>query len=112
MNVNELTIGQLKELRALLGESTGGTAHSFEVGKAYLIRSVTMHYLGRLVAITDTDFVLEDASWLADSGRFSHCLQTGEVSEVEPFPDPAIVSRAGYIDATEWKHPLPREVSE
>ena len=59
--------------------------HSFDVGKSYLIRSVTMYYTGRLASVTDTDLVLEDAAWIADTGRFATALKTGELNEVEPF---------------------------
>jgi len=83
--------------------------HSFELGKAYFIRTVTLYYTGRLVRITDTDLVLEDAAWIADTGRFFNALKTGVLNEVEPYVNPAIVPRGGIIDATVWDHPLPRE---
>jgi hypothetical protein len=63
--------------------------------------------VGRLARITDSDLVLEDASWVADSGRFHNALRDGELNEVEPFERPVIVSRGGLIDGTEWIHPLP-----
>ena len=83
--------------------------HSFEVGKNYLIRSVTMYYTGRLARITETDLLLEDAAWIADTGRFATALKTGVLNEVEPFADPVIVPRGCIVDATLWSHPLPRE---
>jgi hypothetical protein len=83
--------------------------HSFIVGKCYLIRSVTMYYTGRLVSVTDTDLVLEDAAWVADTGRFAMALLSGELNEVEPFCDPVIITRGAIVDATAWNHPLPRE---
>ena len=83
--------------------------HSFEIGKAYFIRSITMHYTGRLVAVTDTDLVLEDAAWIADSGRFADALAKGTLSEVEPYPNRCIVSRNAIVDACQWDHDLPRE---
>ena len=83
--------------------------HSFELGGAYLIRTVTMYYTGRLRRITDTDLLLTDAAWIADTGRFATALKTGVVSEVEPFPDAVIISRGCIVDATFWPHALPRE---
>jgi hypothetical protein len=83
--------------------------HSFEVGKSYLIRTVTLYYTGRLVAVTETDLLLEEAAWIADTGRFATCLKSGTFNEVEPFCDPVIVPRGCIVDATEWKHPLPRD---
>ena len=83
--------------------------HSFEIGRQYLIRTVTLYYTGILTRITETDLVLENAAWIADTGRFSTALKTGSLSEVEPFVDPVIVPRGGIIDATNWPHALPRE---
>jgi hypothetical protein len=80
----------------------------FVIGEAYLIRTVTMIYTGCLVALTPTDFVLEDAAWIADTGRFADALASGSLSEVEPYPGSVIVSRAAYVDASVWRHPLPR----
>ena len=85
--------------------------HSFEVGQTYLIRTVTLHYTGRLVKITETDVVLEEAAWIASTGRYHECLRDGllVLEEVEPYPDRVIVGRGGIIDAARWDHPLPRE---
>ena len=83
--------------------------HSFEVGKCYFIRSVTMYYTGRLVRITDTDLVLENAAWIADTGRFHTALKTGTLNEIEPFVNPVILPRGAIVDATIWNHPLPTD---
>jgi hypothetical protein len=96
----------LKEL--LAAKNAGGPSHSFVIGKAYLIRTVTMYYTGKLVSITDYDLVLDDAAWIADTGRFSEALKAGVLNEVEPFINPVIIPRGGIIDATEWSHALPR----
>lgn len=95
----------LSDIRDLV---SGGKSHSFEVGKSYLIRTVTMHYTGRVVAVTDSDVVLEDAAWIADTGRYSDSLRTGELAEVEPYPGRVAVCRGGLIDFCEWSHSLPR----
>ena len=86
------------------------TKTSLEIGKQYLFRSVTHYYVGRLVNITDTDLILEDAAWVADTGRFSNALNTGTLNEVEPFIKPVIVFRSGLIDATEWTGKLPADL--
>ncbi len=85
------------------------TAHSLKIGTCYLIRTVTMMYTGRLIAVTDSDLVLEDAAWIADSGRYADALEKGTLNEVEPYPNEVIVSRAAIVDAAEWTHDLPRE---
>lgn len=113
MDVNELTVGDIKTIVAMFGKAMGqndpcGKTHSFCIGKAYLIRTVTMHYTGRVVAVTESDVLLEDAAWIADTGRFANCLKAGTLSEVEPYPDRAAVSRGAIVDFAEWDHPLPR----
>ena len=75
------------------------------------LRTVTMHYTGRVVAVNEHEIVLEDAAWIADGTRWSNMLATGELAEVEPYP-PGLVSvgRGALVDASHWAHPLPREV--
>ena len=92
-----------------------GTAPVEEVnaleGQAVFVRTVTHHYTGRVVSITDRWLVLEDCAWIADDGRFSECLANGTPSEVEPFPDGAVWIGVGAIlDLSAWGHPLPRSV--
>lgn len=81
----------------------------WKIGTAYLIRTVTMFVLGRVTEIYEQELVLEDASWVADTGRFHNALVTGKLNEVEPFPEAVIVGRGGIIDAVPWTHSLPRE---
>jgi hypothetical protein len=72
----------------------------WEIGANYLIRTVTMIDTGRLVMVTDHELVLEDAAWIAESGRFADALQSAEFNEVEPFPEgQVIVGRGAIIDA-------------
>jgi len=107
-----MTAKELLELVASLEGSVtttnGNHGHSYKVGESYLVRA-TYHHIGRLVAVTDTDLVLEDGGWLADSGRFSECLANGTYSELEivPIGMRRIVSRADIIDAFPWTHELP-----
>jgi len=79
------------------------------LGKIYLIRTVTMIDTGILVAVTDKELVLEEAAWIADSGRFATALSTGVFSEVEPFPSGrVIINRSCVIDAVELQTSPPR----
>lgn len=100
MNIDELTVGQAKELASLftLGKNTSQSA--FEVGEVYLIRTVTMIDTGRVVEVNDNEVVLEDAAWIADTGRFADALRSAEFNEVEPFPDgKVIIGRGSIVDA-------------
>lgn len=95
----------LEDVRQLVN---GGKSHSFEIGKSYLIRTVTMHYTGRVVGVTDSDVTLEDAAWIADTGRFANSLADGTLSEVEPYPGAVHICRGAIVDFSQWRHPLPR----
>jgi hypothetical protein len=106
-NIEELTIKEAREIARLLGGSQSNS-HSLEVGTRVLIRTVTLYYTGRIVAVTDSDIKLEDAAWIADCGRFTDALISGELSEVEPYPDGCVVSRGAVIDVSPWSHELPR----
>ena len=83
--------------------------HPYELGKNYLIRTVTMITTGKVVAVTGQEIVLTDAAWIADTGRFADALRTGSFAEVEPFLDgEVIVGRAAVIDACQVQFSLPR----
>jgi hypothetical protein len=72
------------------------------IGKTYLIRTVTMIDTGVVVRVTPQEIVLQDAAWIADTGRFSQALKTCDFSEVEPFPDgEVIINRSAVIDAVQ-----------
>lgn len=82
----------------------------WERGKKYFIRTVTNYLTGRLVDVTEQELVIEDAAWIADTGRFADALKKATFKEVEPYPDgPVIVGRGSVIDACEWSGDLPRE---
>src|SRR6266568_2404813 len=71
----------------------------WEIGKNYLIRTVTMIDTGKLVAVGPTELVLESAAWVADTGRFSGALISCDFAEVELFPGKVIIGRGSIIDA-------------
>lgn len=109
MDIDNLTIKDAREIARIFGQSRSAT-HSLPIGKAVLIRTVTMNYTGRIASVTESDLVLEDAAWIADTGRFSTALKDGfpANAEIEPFFSPVIVSRSVLVDCCEWPHPLPR----
>ncbi len=81
----------------------------WKIGANYLIRTVTMIDTGKLVAVSEHELVLEEAAWIADTGRFADALMKGSFVEVEPFPDgEVIVGRGAVIDAVQIKT-LPRK---
>ena len=87
--------------------SNENTGEFWTVGRKYFIRTVTMHHVGELVSFNDKELVLKDASWVADSGRFSSALKTGNLDETEAFVNDVLVNRDAIVDATVWDHDLP-----
>jgi len=75
----------------------------YEIGKKYHVRTVTMAIAGTLKDVYEKELVFENASWVADSGRFSEYLKNPKevVRETEPFKHDVIVNREAVIDATE-----------
>jgi hypothetical protein len=80
------------------------------IGKNVLIRTVTHYFTGRVVSESNRWIALEDAAWVADTGRFGEALKTGKLSEVEPYPGPCLVSIGAVVDVSPWPFDLPRLV--
>lgn len=102
INIEELTIGDARQIAALFGSGVAQQQKPspYEIGECYLIRTVTMIDTGKVVRVTDQEIVLTDAAWIADTGRFSDSIEKAEFSEVEPFPDgEVIINRSAVIDA-------------
>lgn len=110
MKIDDLTIGQARELAAMFNHQQPIAVHQpFEIGKPYLIRTVTMIDTGRIVEVGPQEIVVEEAAWIADTGRFSGAIQSVDFSEVEPFPEgKVIIGRGSIIDAIQIPS-LPRK---
>ena len=78
------------------------------VGKKFFFRTVTYHTVGRVVRMIGHIAVLEDASWVADSGRFTQAIKNGTLSEVEPVGE-CYLNTQTIVDFFPWKHDLPKE---
>jgi len=93
----------------------------YEVGKAYVFRCVTYHYVGRVKEIYLREIVLEKGAWLAETGgrecRWADFLASGpsDTSEIEPYPEQTggevILPLGAIVDASPWIHPLPLKQS-
>lgn len=99
MKLDDLTIGEARQLVSMFSSQPVDNS-AWEIGQNYLIRTVTMVDTGRVVAVTQHEVVLEDAAWIADTGRFAQAVEKAEFGEVEPFPSGrVIVGRGAIIDA-------------
>jgi hypothetical protein len=81
----------------------------FQIGKDYLIRTVTMIYTGNLVDVFDKELVITNAAWIPETERWADTMAKGIFKEVEPYPKDAkvIIGRGAILDmtATTWKLP-------
>ncbi len=101
MNVNDMTIGEFKELNKIFSNQEEKKEHPYVIGGNYLIRTVTFVYTGRLTWVGDMELKIEDAAWIADTGRFADSLKDfTNFDEVEPYPDgEVVIGRGSIIDA-------------
>lgn len=108
MSVKKISIDGVDYVRADEIKNPIKREGAWQVGEKYIIRTVTMMLTGRVVYLDDKELILEDAAWIADSGRWSEAILTGVLNEIEPFEDEVLVGRGAIVDATIWKHALPR----
>ena len=109
-------IKQIESLLEKLKNNTSGESYElittlpetpFEIGKSYLIRTVTLYYTGRVKNIIGKFIQLEEAAWIPDTGRWMEASEKGTFSEVEPFANDPWVNTDSIIDFQEITYKLP-----
>jgi len=117
MHLYVVTVGQAKQLAAMfqphaqaMGDAREASPFDALLGKNIMIRTVTMIFTGRLLAVYPQELVLVDAAWIADTKRWQQFISDGGIDACEPYPEDqrVIVGRGALIDATEWLTALPR----
>jgi hypothetical protein len=94
----------IKQFTPKLGQSV------YQVGAKLFIRTVTFHYVGLVTFVSDTEIVMENVGWVADSGRFAKALKTGNLNEIEMYPPGSVsIGRGAIVDSSFWSHALPTE---
>ena len=78
------------------------------IGEKFFFRTVTYHLTGRVRKVIGNILELENAAWIADSGRFMNAIKEGKLSEVEPVGR-AYLNMQTVTDFFPWKFPLPEE---
>ena len=76
------------------------------LGNKFLVRTVTYFCLGEVVAIHDNIVQLENASWVADTGRFSETIRHGSLKESE-YVGSMFFNMDSVVDFFPWNHELP-----
>ena len=78
------------------------------IGKCFFFRTITYHCVGKVIKRFGSFLQLQDASWIADSGRFMQFIKEGKLNEVEPVGT-EFVNLNSVVDFFPWKHALPKE---
>ena len=106
----EVSDEMLQKIKEESGKELLSTIESYKdfIGKCWFIRTVTYHWVGKVVKIVGNHFQLENASWVADSGRFMNAITQGNLNEVEPVGN-AFVLISSMVDIIPWTHKLPTE---
>lgn len=101
---------KIKMSRSTMRERAAAPAKPcpFEVGRAYLIRTVTNYWTGRVDRVVGDFLVLSEAAWIADTGRYSEAIDEAHLKEIEPARGAVIVGLGSIIDAQVWTASLPR----
>ena len=102
MNIDNLTYGELKAVAAMFGGQASAPASSaYKVGEKRMFRTVTHIITGEIAEIHADGVIVEQAAWIADTGRYTQAVATGSFNEVEPYPDGArvVVNTAAMIDS-------------
>lgn len=117
MNIDNLTLGEIKKLQSLFSKETTANLsgnHPYRVGDKYLIRTVTHYYTGKLEAVHDKELLLSSAAWIADTRRYNRTLRDGfpDDAEIEPIRTSngyCVIGRGAIVDAVIWERDLPME---
>lgn len=86
--------------------------HSYEIGKVYYFEGAVWSWIGKLIQVSATDFLLEaGACKVFEEGvRFSEFVSKGPSSEsqLERAKGKTILTRSMVSNATEWFHNIPK----
>ena len=79
------------------------------IGNPIMVRTVTMIYVGKLIAVSEHELTLVDVSWIPETGRWQQFISDGAINECEPYPVGRLVliGRGSILDVTAWTADLP-----
>lgn len=101
-----MEIAQVVELARALQKPKQSVKSPFVIGQNTFIRTVTFYYTGRVKEVNSRWVTLQNASWIADTGRFHDFLKNGKCNEYESFIDDISIPIGSIIDVTKWNHSL------
>ena len=106
-NTDDLTIGQLKELKSIVGNDSGSPRYpTLKPGSRWMFFGVPSYTLGEVVEQAGAFVRLKGGGWVADTGRLHEAFQHGTVSEFEPFGADTWVNLDATTRIVAWEHDL------
>ncbi len=110
MNLDNLTLGEIKEISSLLGkQNTSCTKPLTKIGDKVFIRTLTYHYIGEVVEETAEAIILDKTVWVADSGRFTEAIAEGSLNEFEIIGLITPIIKNNMVDIIPWNHDIPTQ---
>lgn len=111
VNIDDMTFGDLKALKQQLDQIPAGSpaphadthatdaGHPYELGKTYLVQTVTFNYWGQLIRITKNEILLENAQIVFDTG----CMDPNKGSGFRDaeYVGTMIIGRGAVVGATQ-----------
>ena len=97
-------------LKLIDGETHLERKEFWEIGKDYMVRTVTMIYLGVLKNFNDKELLFEDVAWIPETSRWNEFVRGAKPNEMEPYPNDVIIGRSALLDATVMTKKIEREV--
>ena len=96
-----------EKIKHLINENEQSISSADWIGEKMLFRLVTYFWVGRVKKIVGNLIFLEQASWVADTGKFSDFIETGEAEELEFVGDGSGFNAQAIVDFHKFKHNLP-----
>ncbi len=75
-----------------------------EIGKCYFVRTLSDHWVGRVIAVQPFSVTLEDAAWIADCGRLHVFMRDGKTNNMEIEPVGEVTCQ--WVAYLPWPHKL------
>ena len=107
IKISDETYEKIKD-QLMENEEKDINSFSDMVGGKYFFRTVTYHVLGKVKKQIGQFLELEQASWIADSGRLADFLKGNiDKAEIEPTKK-HFINLETCVDFFEWKYDLPK----
>jgi hypothetical protein len=109
MKTIEVSDETYEKIKGEIGETNIVEVSSYDdlIGLTVFVRTVTYHWVGKVVKMIGGLLELKDAVWVADSGRWMQAIKDGTLNEYEE-TGRTFVKMDAVVDITPWNHKIPK----